>query len=359
MVIHDLELKNFRNYSHLHSEFSPTLNLIEGKNGQGKTNLMEALFFISNLESFRTRSYSHLLQNQTEIALLKASIFKNHVQSSIQIGLSKQNKRVNLNHSLVQKTSEYIASFFSLVFTPEDVSLFRSSPQRRRKFFDRTISFINPSYFAHLQKCKEILAQKNKLLKNKDGEQLLIWNEMLSAVSFEIVNKRKKFVHEVNQYLSNTFSQMTGREEDELSLSYEAFIEESNEEMTKERILEKLQKNRQRELHYGHTLIGPHRDDYQLFMNHLPDREFFSQGELRVTNLSLKMSINQLLSLQYQFFPVVLLDDLFSELDQEVNQKVLKYFLELQNQVFITSTEIPADFPTEGKTIHIENGTLF
>lgn len=356
MIIQTLELYHFRNYQHFLIEFSPHINLILGDNGQGKTNIVEALYYLCNLESFRTRKINTLLENQHDFAVLKSSIERKQVLYSTQINLTKRGKRVLLNGQVSKKSSEYILSFFSLVFTPEDVNLFRSSPSERRRFFDRTLSFVDSAYFSDMKELNQILAQKNALLKSKDAKQIPLWNEMLAKVSLKIIEKREIYAKAINQELTKFFNKMTGRPE-KLSLSYESSFG-SDFEKNVDSLNKALQGVLGRELKYGHSLLGPHRDDYRLFLNERGDRDFFSQGELRVTNLSLKMAINQLFSVRYSFYPVLIFDDLFSELDHNVNEKVLLFFKELRNQIFITSTAIPTDLTLRGKTIHISNGQL-
>ncbi len=356
MVIHFLELHHFRNYTRLKIEFSPRINFIWGSNGQGKTNLVEALYYLCNLDSFRTRKIIPLLQDRKEFALLKSSIERNNVLLSVQINLSKKGKKVLLNQKLSRKTSEHILSFFSLAFTPEDVPLFRAYPQERRRFFDRTLSFVDASYFSDIQELNQLYAHKNALLKRKESSQIPLWNELLLKISQKVTRRRYDFIQALNCDLSNYFKKMTGRPE-RLVLEYQPSFGEKCYDHP-ELMKKMLRKIMERELNYGYALLGPHRDDYRLFLDDRGDRDFFSQGELRVTNLSLKMSINQLLSKRYGFYPVLIFDDLFSELDPHVNKKVLQLFTELKNQIFVTSADISPNLIAHGKTIHIANGSL-
>ena len=356
MVIHTLELHHFRNYTRLKIEFSPQINFIWGSNGQGKTNLVEALYYLCNLDSFRTRKTLPLLQEKNEFALLKSSVERNSVLFSIQINLFKKGKKVLLNQKLSQKASQHVLSFFSLAFTAEDVPLFRAHPHERRRFFDRTLSFIDASYFSDIQELNQVCEQKNALLKRKEFSQIPLWNELLLKISQKVIRRRYDFVQALNRDLSNFFEKMTGRSEKLLLVYQPSFGEKCYEHP--QLMIEMLQKIMERELKYGYALLGPHRDDYRLFLDDRGDRDFFSQGELRVTNLSLKMSINQLFSERYSFYPVLIFDDLFSELDPSVNENVLQFFRQLKNQIFITSTDVPPKLLARGKTIHIANGNL-
>ena len=333
MVVLELELIKFRNYFHVKTEFSPRLNLVYGENGQGKTNLVEAIYYLCNLDSFRTRKIPHLLNDPQETACLNAKIKRNTVLHTIKVRISKKGKQVVLDDSSFRKTSEYILSFFALSFTPEDVNLFRGAPSERRRFIDRTLSFIDPSYFSDLREYSQILSQKNVLLKKKNAAQLGVWNELQAKYGTKVVSKRQAFVDKLNGFLSQVFYKTTGRNE-ALKLVYESSCRNSDEAQ----FLSILKNVINRELEYGYSVHGPHRDDFRLFLDAKGDRDFFSQGEFRVTNLSLKMAINQIILETHQFCPILIFDDLFSELDSNVNQRVMAYFLELPNQIFITST---------------------
>ncbi len=357
MVIQKLELYNFRNYASLELDFADNLNLIQGNNGQGKTNLAEALYYICNLDSFRTRKVVPLLQEQKEAAVLKAYVLRKNILYFNQVNLSKKGRKVFQNYQPSKKTSEYISSFFAISFTPSDVNLFRSPPGERRRFFDRIISFVYPAYLSDLQEMNQIISQKNALLKRKNSNQLSLWNEMLAKVSLRIIQGRSQFVEAINQHLSEVFKRMTGRRE-LLKLVYQPSFGKDIITLDYKFLNKFLQNIMSRELIYGHTLVGPHRDDYRLFLDNHGDRDFFSQGEMRITILSLKIAINRLLSNDYSFKPVLIFDDLFSELDRKVSQNITDFFKELENQIFVTSTDIPTALQLHGKNIYIDNGQL-
>ena len=165
MVVRGLNLTGFRNYRTLSVKFSPTCNWITGSNAQGKTNLVEAIHYLCNLESFRTRKTTLLLNTESHITRLVGEVARNSVLHKIDIMVNKQGRRVFLDHKVFQRTSEYVLSFASLAFTPEGVSLFRNQPQERRRFFNRILSLLDSTHLADLQSYKEVLSQKNMLLK--------------------------------------------------------------------------------------------------------------------------------------------------------------------------------------------------
>ena len=354
MIIRNIEISQFRNYSRCTANLSPELNWIYGANGQGKTNLVEAVYYLCNLESFRTRKPSLLLQEDKLESVLQARIERQQVQHRVRINISKKGRQVFLDHSPFHRVSEYILSFMALAFTPEDVNLFRNVPHERRKFFNRIIAFIDPVYFKILQEYTKIIAQKNVLLRQGSTEQIPLWNEMLARSAIKLMQKRSNFVEQMNVHLHDLFMELTGRTE-KLCLIYKPSLISSN--FAEKECLQQLEKSLARDMQYGFAVLGPHRDEYHLLMDEKKDKDFFSQGEFRITNLSLKMTINRLLCERYKFYPVLIFDDLFSELDDEVIEHVMQFFIELKNQIFITSTSEPLS-SLPGKHFHVIKGQL-
>ena len=354
MIIRNIEVSQFRNYSKCTADFSADLNWIYGANGQGKTNLVEAVHYLCNLESFRTKKPAQLLQENKSEAVIQAQLERQKVQHQVRIKVSKKGRQVVLDHSPSHRVSEYILSFMALSFTPEDVNLFRNVPQERRKFFNRIMTFVDPVYFKNLQDYTKIIAQKNSLLRQGLTDQIQLWNEMLAGSAIKIMQQRSNFVEQINLHLHELFMELSGRSE-KLTLVYKTSLNSTN--MDEKNCLLQLEKSLPRDLQYGFAVLGPHRDEYHLLIDKKKDKDYFSQGEFRITNLSLKMTINRLLCERYKFYPVLIFDDLFSELDEEVIQQVLQFFIKLKNQIFITSTSEPSS-SLPGKYFHIENGQL-
>ncbi len=355
MIVRKLELSQFRNYNRCIAELSQGINWIYGANGQGKTNLVEALYYLCNLESFRTRKTPQLLNEKSAEAVITAQVESKNVQHLIRVNLSNKGRQVILDNSLVRKVSEYTPSFMALALTPEDVNLFRNVPHERRKFFNRIISFNDPAYIKNFKEFSNIISEKNALLKQGDSDQLTLWNSMLARSAIKLMKKRNNFVELINSYLSNVFKGLSGRDEI-LKLVYKPSLITNN--FQESEVLIQLKKNIPRDLQYGFSVIGPHRDEYHLLLDGKKDKDFFSQGEFRITNLSLIMTINHLLFDMYSFSPLMIFDDLFSELDDEVVNSVFKYFLHLNNQIFITSTSEPLNYsPT--RQFHVVEGQLF
>ena len=282
---------------------------------------------------------------------MTALLEQQQVLRRVQIILSNRGRQVWLDHAPFQRTSEYVLSFLALSFTPEDVALFRGPPQERRRFFNRIISTLDPVYFRHLQDYTKVLAEKNAALRQQQDRQLSAWNQVLARTGWELIQRRAAFAKQLLSHLVELFRMATGRPE-QLSLRYHPAVRCSDSEQ-----LEKMmEEQRDRELQSGYALIGPHRDDYHLFLDEKIDRDFFSQGELRVTNLSLKIAINQLLFSHYSLHPILIFDDLFSELDVQVSQRLLGLFAQLQNQIFVTSTTRPEKLDTKSCSFQVVQG---
>ena len=210
---------------------------------------------------------------------------------------------------------------------------------------------MDPGYFRHLQDYTKVLAEKNAALRQRQDRQLSAWNQVLARTGWELIQRRAAFAEQLLSHLVELFRMATGRPE-QLSLSYYPAVQCSDVEQ-----LEKMmEEQRDRELQSGYALIGPHRDDYHLFLDEKIDRDFFSQGELRVTNLSLKIAINQLLFSNYSLHPILIFDDLFSELDAQVSQRLLGLFAQLQNQIFVTSTTRPEKLDTKSCSFQVVQG---
>ena len=205
MKISSIELIQFRNYDRFNTELSPKLNWIYGSNGQGKTNLVESIHYLSNLESFRTKKISNIIQKNKSEALINAIIERRNYKHNVYINVSKKGRQVFVDNNPSYHVSEYILSFMALAFTPESVGLFKSVPQERRKFFNKIISFFNPIYFKDLKEYKKIVLQKNASLRNGNIDQIVIWNKMLARSAKKLMEQRLEFVEQVNLYLHDLF----------------------------------------------------------------------------------------------------------------------------------------------------------
>lgn len=339
MVIPELELKDFRNYQSLKIQFDRGVNYVHGRNGQGKTNLVEALYLLTHLRSFRSPKLKTLIRQNQESALIKAVLEKKGVEHQARISLIDNQKRVILDEKNLQLSSEYIRGFFSLLFAPDLLSAYKEYPNEKRAFYDRILIFLDPGYLIKLQEFNRIRKQKNLVLKSRNLSQLSSWNQLLSQCVPHLIQSRTKLIEEVNELLSGIFQRLTGRQE-ELKAHYRSDLAQKTD-LTSESIRSFYEEKRENELQMGYLFYGPQKDSFWMTIEGKNDRQILSQGEQRVAFLSLLFALNQLIERNLNFRPLLLLDDLFSELDEEVFSHTMEYLKGLQNQIFITSTELP------------------
>jgi len=335
MVILELGWSHFRNLEDHFINLSPHINWFIGNNGQGKTNLAEAVFLAAHLESFRAHHLTELIQSGQDTALLRASAQKHNTTHKIQVELTRKGRRVWLNQQPVHKLSGYVTTFHALVFNAEYLHQYRTQPAERRAGHDRFLSFEDALYLRNLRELRAVLAQKNKSLKTRDLSSLPEWNHLFAAKSSAIVAKRQDFTQRLNLKLPALFQRLTGRQE-QLQLHYRPSFK-GDPEGWPQLLVQALD----RELALGYALLGPQRDDYRLSLGQGLGDERFSQGEYRAALLAVKLAQNALLLEDTGFSPLLILDDVLAELDGGVQGRILQVLDGLPNQVFVTATTLP------------------
>ncbi len=356
MVIKTLELLFFRNYDSFSTQFSPGINFIHGRNGQGKTNLIESLYVLTHLKSFRTSHLTELEMFTKDASSIRANLTKQGVSHLVEIDLKKNQKKVRLDGKNIGYTSDYIKNFFSILFSPDQLVFFKEYPLERRNFIDRVLVLVDRNYFQLVKDFNRIKKQKSSLLRQKAVKDVAVWNQMLSGLIPRIAGARNDFVKDINDILPGIFSHLTGRE-NILEFHYQGDLDKRTER-EESKIYSFLQEKLDMEIEKGHLCFGPHKDQFWLTLDGQRDKQSFSQGEYRITFLALQFSINQLIKEKLGFNPVILLDDIFSELDTGVYNKTIEYIDKRDNQVFITSTEIPSLAMEKGSSYKISKGRV-
>lgn len=354
MVVTYLELLFFRNYQSFSSQFSPGINFIYGRNGQGKTNLIESLYVLTHLKSFRTSHISELENFEKDASFIKANLLKQSVYHEVKINLEKNQKKVHLDGKKIGYTSDYIKNFFSILFSPDQLVFFKEYPLERRNFFDRVLLLGEPGYFNLIKDFNKIKKQKGILLRQKLSKNIAVWNKLLASLVPKITQSREDLVDRINVILGELFRSLTGRKE-KLTLHYQSDLEKKTD-LNESSIFEFLQEKLDSEMEKGFLNYGPHKDRFWMSLNEKKDKLSFSQGEHRITFLTLQFAVNIFVKETLGFNPIILLDDVFSELDSAVLENTMKYINQIQNQVFITSTEIPSMLSSNDNTILIEKG---
>ncbi len=347
MYIKNIKIKDFRNYDELELEFNNKVNFILGQNAQGKTNLLESLYITSIGKSFRTGRDSEMIGFDKDFAKIYAEISRDGLDGSVEIIIDRSGKKfVKLDGVKIRKASELLKNVYIVIFSPEDLKIVKDEPERRRKFIDREMCQIRAGYLSDLSDYKRVLKQRNAYLKgeNIDMDMLSIWDVQLASLGTRIIERRRSFIEKLEEISREIHYKITGGKE-RLQLKYEPC------EFDPDKVREDI-RNRTT----GH---GPHRDDFSIIADGIDLRKFGSQGQQRTAALSLKLSEIKIIEEEKREKPILLLDDVLSELDNDRQVYLLNSLGE--NQMFITTTDIIGSVAKnlpEGKIFKINNGQV-
>ncbi len=351
MFLKHLYLRNFRNFENAQISFHPKTNLIFGLNAQGKTNLLEALYFLSTGRSFRSLHSVELIQLGKPHFYLEAHFEKEGVDQELSVFFDGKTKKVKYNQTTYGNFSQLLGLLPTVLYTPQDVSLILGAPAVRRRFLDLHIAQIDPLYVHHLVRYYRALKQRNCLLRQKNNEGIEVWEDAMALSASYITQKRGEAISEINAPLKAWMLSLSPQEE-VLEIHYNPICTS----LDKTAILEQYQKQRKRELHLGASLVGPHRDDITLLINKQEAKLFASEGQKRCAIAALKLAEWDRLKNILEAPPLMSIDDFGAHLD-EVRQALFKEQLQHLGQVFITS---PFEIPhlQEHQRILIEQGKL-
>ena len=340
MVVKSLTIKNFRNHPYLTFDFQPGMNVITGENGAGKTNIVEAIYYLSLARSFRSVEDNELIQNDKDHAEINAVTQEGELTRKIRIVLTKDLKQVFINGKAISKLSELSKIMNVLVFDPRDVMLFRGSPKERRNFIDINLSKKSLYYLDYISRYNKVLKDRNELLKMDKIDPVLLEanTEMLIKLSGPIVSYRQTYVKDITDILIKITRALTGVEEN-IEINYKPFVEYDEHFETKAK--EAFKRAEENDFRRKVTTIGIHREDFSVSLNGKDIAIYGSQGENRMVALALKLSPYFLIEDKNKR-PVVVLDDVMSELDKNHRLNLIK-FLKKLDQVFITATSLEVD----------------
>ena len=364
MFVSELELRNFRNFKSFKMKLHHNLNIIIGDNAQGKTNLLESIYVSCFGKSFRSNNDKDLILNHDDIMYnyVKLSIQKKHTDITVEYRIHRQlNKEIKINNNSIKKLSEILGNIYVVLFSPEDLALVKGSPSVRRDFINRELSNINLKYCGLLIEYRKILKQRNNILKNNaiNHQMLEIFTDQLIEKGVQIIIYRIDFINKINRISQKIHGDLTKQKEN-LVVEYLSNISldnGKNYDKIEESYRKKINSKLEREKRLGYTLVGPHRDDFSLFINDKGVKQFGSQGQQRTAALSLKLSEIELIKNETEEYPILLLDDVFSELDLQRQSSLLKIFE--KTQTIITATSFDAVLKNkvnDYKIIKIENG---
>ena len=361
MWIQKIILKNYRNYLNSELECSPGLNVFIGKNAQGKTNFLEAIYFLSLTRSHRTRTDKDLICFDEKELLVAGTLQRSSGSVSLEINLSSKGRITKVNHLKQAKLSDYIGVMTIVLFAPEDLQLIKGAPSLRRKFIDIDLGQIKPIYLADLSNYNHVLKQRNTYLKTAETintDFLAVLDEQLADFGSRVMEHRLDFVSSLEKE-ANCYHSTISNDVEHLSIHYLSSFSFQEKGDIRLNFLKALQKNHQRDIFKRSTSIGPHRDDLEFFINNMP-ANFGSQGQYRSLILSLKMAEVELIKTVTGDYPILLLDDVMSELDNYRQTKLLKTIIDKNVQTFITTTSLNhlSQLPNELKIFTVSQGTI-
>ncbi|GAX88720.1 DNA replication/repair protein RecF [Effusibacillus lacus] len=344
MILQSLELKDFRNYESLSLQLSPQVTIFVGQNAQGKTNVLESILMLALAKSHRAGRDSEMIRWGADFASVSGVVERNQRNYSLDLKILPRGKKVRVNGLEKRKMSDFIGHLNVVLFAPEDLMLVKGAPQARRRFLDMELGQMSPQYLYNLAQYQKVLQQRNNILKDSERMDaglvgtLSVWDEQLVEYGAKIIRKRLEFVEKIQQFSADIHQRITsGREE--LTLQYKSSLLENENcsgslaDFFREQLLSRQKDDFRR----GSTSVGPHRDDIEVQINQQNVHTFGSQGQQRTAALSMKLAEIELIRHEVGEYPVLLLDDVLSELD-EMRQLHLLESMGERVQTLITTT---------------------
>ena len=345
MRIERLKLTNFRNYSSLEIKLSPKINLFIGNNGEGKTNILESIYILSLTKSNRPGVEENLIKFNEEIAKIEGLVNDADLLRKQEVHITKNKKQMFINNKEIRRNRDYISNLLVIAFTPQDLEIIKGAPNIRRNMLNIDISQLHNNYITYLNEYNQIIKIRNEYLKkmnlngNSDSRYLDVLNNSMISKAIKIYEERFNFFNKVNKLLPGIFKKITGISGLTIYFNNSIGVNEFNSDEITKKMQAKLKRNLNVELMQGMTLSGPHRDDFIFMMGDIDMKNFASQGQQRMAVIALKICEIYLFKEEKGEYPVLLLDDIFSEIDSKKRNKIIK-FLQGDIQSIITTTDI-------------------
>ncbi|WP_302631062.1 DNA replication/repair protein RecF [uncultured Clostridium sp.] len=359
MFIKRLQMLNYRNYNALDIELCPNVNVFMGDNAQGKTNILEAIYYCAFAKSHRTSKDKELINWNGEHAFISVDVGRERLDKRIDISILKDGKKsIRINKIKIKKIGELFGNFNVVMFSPEDLRIIKDSPGVRRKFIDMELCQLNPKYYYNLVQYNKVLNERNILLRNRNtsSEMLEIYDMQLVEFGYNIIRDRIKYIESLNKYAEKIHSDITSGKE-KINFKYISTIKDL--ENIKENFYTLLKKNRSKDCDRGITSIGPHRDDFFVYINDIDTKSYGSQGQQRTAVLTMKFSSLEIIKELTGEFPVLLLDDVLSELDFNRKKYILSTIGQIQTVITCTGIEDLYEYLDEkAKVFKVKNGEI-
>ena len=365
MIIKTLNIQNFRNYTFLNLELNDKINIIYGENGQGKTNLLESIYLLGFTTSHRTFTSDNLIKSGEETAIVKGKLIKD-LPYNLEIDLSKTKKQIKIDDKIITKNTDYIEKMNVIIFSSEDLNLIKGSPGERRKYFNLELSQLSINYYSALNDFNKLLKIRNEYLKELnqnipiDLSYFHILTDYLVNKSIFIYQMRNKFVEKLNKICPPIYEEITGLKGFNIKYVPSIELENFDKENIKQVLEDAYNNHLEKEIRLKSTLYGPHRDDFTFNLEDNNLKEFGSQGQQKMAVIALKLSEIEIFQDFKHTSPIILLDDVFSDLDNKKKNNLLKH-IDKDMQVIITTTDLDSidkELLTKAKLIHIDNGQI-
>lgn len=357
MIIKRLELADFRNYESLDLCFDKGVNILYGNNAQGKTNILEAIYVSATTKSHKSSKDKEMVHFDKEEAHIRTYVEKEGIETRVDMHLRKtKTKGIAIDGQKIKKASELLGLYNVVFFSPEDLSIIKNGPAERRRFVDMELCQLDSFYLYNLNHYNKIVNQRNKLLKDlywnpELKDTLAIWDSQLVSFGSKIIERRELFLEQLNEIIYDIHKNLSGGKE-EILISYEPDVLINDFE-------NKLKMNQERDIKLKQTSVGPHRDDFVFLSDNIDIRRYGSQGQQRTAALSLKLSEIELVKKISKDTPVLLLDDVLSELDNNRQNYLLNSIGDIQTIITCTGLEEFVNNRFEiNKIFYVENGIV-
>ena len=337
MIIKSLELENFRNYSELSIHFDSGTNILYGDNAQGKTNILESIYLSATTKSHKGSKDKDMINFQAEEAHIRTYVEKDELENLVDMHLRKnKSKGIAINGQKIKKAADLLGLLNIVFFSPEDLSIIKNGPSERRRFVDMELCQLDSFYLYNLNNYNKIVNQRNKLLKDLSfnpnlRDTLFIWDSQLISYGSKVIERRAAFVKQLNEIIYDIHVRLSGGKE-ELKIVYEP-------DVMMDEFEKKLKDSNEKDIKLKQTTVGPHRDDFSFLVGDIDIRKFGSQGQQRTAALSLKLSEIELVKKITKDTPLLLLDDVLSELDSNRQNYLLNSIGDIQTIITCTGLE--------------------
>lgn len=343
MILRKIKLINFRNYKKLSLNLDKKINIFIGDNAQGKTNILESIYFLALTKSYRTVD-QNLIRKEETVAKVNGEIKDNSIYRSMSVEISKDSKIVRINNNEVKKISDYITNLNVILISPEDISIIQGTPAERRNFLNIELSQLSRNYIKKYNEFNKLLKIRNNYLKmlykssNTDRRYLDSVTDNLIEREVDIYKERKMFIDKINERITQIFENITGKKNFKVKYATNVEFSEFTDKCISDTLKERYNRNYMKEVENGMTLYGPHRDDLSFTLDNDDIKLYGSQGQQKVATIALKLSEIDIFKEVKDSYPIILLDDIFSELDTKSRNKLIGY-INRDIQVVITSND--------------------